>query len=120
MASVGRIMSVFLKYIPPEYSSFFLFLKENIYSPHAHAHPHPHPHPHMYMHMHMQIHAQMRSILQNELLPYRSLAEDPELLLKCSEHMCAEAPGALWTRFTVSYNLYVSGGNPMLIPSANA
>jgi len=49
---------------------------------------------------------QMRSILQNELLPYRSLAEDPELLLKCSEHMCAEAPGALWTRFTVSYNLY--------------
>ena len=49
---------------------------------------------------------QMRGIIVNKLLPFKSLAEDPELLLKCSPHMLSAAPGALWTRFTVSYNLY--------------
>ena len=49
----------------------------------------------------------MRGILAAKAnLSFRSLAADPSLLLQCSEHMCNEAPGALWTRFTVSYNLY--------------
>ena len=30
----------------------------------------------------------------------------PHSLLAASEHMYNGAPGALWTRFTVSYNLY--------------
>jgi acyl-CoA oxidase len=50
---------------------------------------------------------QMRSILMNpSSLQFRSLVTDPQYLLQCSEHMSNEAPGALWTRFTVSYNLY--------------
>ena len=50
---------------------------------------------------------QMRSVLSNpSTLSFRSLVSDPQYLLQCSEHMSNEAPGALWTRFTVSYNLY--------------
>ena len=50
---------------------------------------------------------QMRSILMNpSSLSFRSLVNDPQHLLQCSEHMSNGAPGALWTRFTVSYNLY--------------
>jgi acyl-CoA oxidase len=50
---------------------------------------------------------QMRDILASkETLSFRSLVDEPQQLLQCSEHMCNSAPGALWTRFTVSYNLY--------------
>lgn len=49
---------------------------------------------------------QMRGILAANHLAFRSLERDPGLLLQCSERMCSAAPGALWTRFTVSYNLY--------------
>ena len=51
---------------------------------------------------------QMRAILAAEHLPYSTLATDPGLLLAASEHMFNAAPGALWTRFTVTYNLYVA------------
>lgn len=50
---------------------------------------------------------QMRTVLSNpSSLSFRSLENDPQYLLQCSEHMSSAAPGALWTRFTVSYNLY--------------
>ena len=49
---------------------------------------------------------QMRQILAAKHLAYSTLATDPGLLLAASEHMYNAAPGALWTRFTVSYNLY--------------
>eukprot|EP00937_MAST-01D_sp_MAST-1D-sp2_P007203 g7203.t1 len=49
--------------------------------------------------------AQMVSILRAGHLSYTTLIDRPELLLRCSQGM-EGANGALWTRFTVQYNLY--------------
>lgn len=49
--------------------------------------------------------AQIRSAVAESMLSYRSLAEDPGIILRCSRHMEGQN-GALWTRFTVQYNLY--------------
>ena len=50
---------------------------------------------------------QMRNLIQSGCLPYNSLATNPELLLSMSTN-CGDAQtnGALWTRFTVQYNLF--------------
>jgi len=48
---------------------------------------------------------QMRTILSAVHLSYSTLVDAPETLLRCSKGM-AGANGALWTRFTVQYNLY--------------
>lgn len=48
---------------------------------------------------------QMRTILSAVHLSYGTLVNEPETLLRCSKGM-AGPNGALWTRFTVQYNLY--------------
>ena len=47
---------------------------------------------------------QMQTILKASHIPYSSLIEAPENLLRVSPG--CENHGALWTRFTVQYNLY--------------
>ena len=47
---------------------------------------------------------QMRSILLEKHVPYESLIDSPETLLRCSAGHVLN--GALWTRFTVQYNLF--------------
>ena len=55
----------------------------------------------------MECAAQLRSILQREILLYSTLEQEPELLLAMSKHVGEnESTGALWTRFTVQYNLF--------------
>ena len=49
--------------------------------------------------------AQMRDIVRQEHLKYSTLVDSPETLLRCSPGMI-NSNGALWTRFTVQYNLY--------------
>ena len=49
---------------------------------------------------------QMRQIVRSKALPYSALIEDPGALLRASKHMRDSRHGALWTRFTVQYNLY--------------
>eukprot|EP01052_Picozoa_sp_SAG31_P043087 SAG31_NODE_7066_length_1798_cov_2.214244_2_plen_201_part_00 len=49
--------------------------------------------------------SQMRGIISNGKLSYRSLVDDPGALLAASSYAVL-TNGALWTRFTVSYNLY--------------
>jgi acyl-CoA oxidase len=50
---------------------------------------------------------QMRALIQSGCLPYRSLVDRPELLLSMSQHTGnSQTNGALWTRFTVQYNLF--------------
>ena len=49
--------------------------------------------------------AQMREIVAAGHLPYDTLVGAPETLLRCSPGMAGRT-GALWTRFTVQYNLY--------------
>ncbi len=49
--------------------------------------------------------SQMREIVAAGYLPYASLVDAPETLLRCSPGMAGKT-GALWTRFTVQYNLY--------------
>jgi hypothetical protein len=48
---------------------------------------------------------QMRDIVAARHLEYSTLIDAPETLLRCSPGM-ARSNGALWTRFTVQYNLY--------------
>lgn len=50
---------------------------------------------------------QLRTVIKSKYLMYSSLATDPELLLELSKY-CGkgELNGALWTRFTVQFNLY--------------
>jgi acyl-CoA oxidase len=51
---------------------------------------------------------QLRKLVLSMTLPYSSLATNPELLLNCSKHVSdkQEMHGALWTRFTVQFNLF--------------
>jgi len=49
--------------------------------------------------------AQMKSILAQGLLQYSTLVDSPQILLRVSP-ACANRNPALWTRFTVQYNLY--------------
>jgi hypothetical protein len=50
---------------------------------------------------------QMRGLIQSGCLPYRSLVNQPDLLLSMSLHTGnVQTNGALWTRFTVQYNLF--------------
>jgi acyl-CoA oxidase len=50
---------------------------------------------------------QLRSILSSGALPYPTLSSNPELLLGMNRFIGeTECYGALWTRFTVQYNLY--------------
>jgi alkylation response protein AidB-like acyl-CoA dehydrogenase len=49
--------------------------------------------------------AQMRDIVAKEYLKFSTLVNEPETLLRCSSGMQG-SNGALWTRFTVQYNLY--------------
>lgn len=50
---------------------------------------------------------QLRAILSSCALSYTTLASEPELLLGLSKHVGKnENNGALWTRFTVQYNLF--------------
>lgn len=50
---------------------------------------------------------QMRNLLKEKTLPYESLAHTPELLLGMSRHTGdGDTYGALWTRFTVQFNLF--------------
>jgi len=49
--------------------------------------------------------AQMIAIVRAKHLSYATLVDRPELLLRCSQGM-EGANGALWTRFTVQYNLF--------------
>ena len=46
----------------------------------------------------------MRAIVRAGHMPYSVLQDDPGALLRCSKFM--NHNGALWTRFTVQYNLY--------------
>ena len=48
---------------------------------------------------------QMRVIVAKEYLPFSTLVHAPETLLRCSPGNFG-SNGALWTRFTVQYNLY--------------
>ena len=48
---------------------------------------------------------QMRKILRSAVLPYSTLIDEPEHLMRVSPGNEAQN-GALWTRFTVQYNLY--------------
>jgi len=48
---------------------------------------------------------QMRDIVGKEYLKFSTLVNSPETLLRCSPGMQG-SNGALWTRFTVQYNLY--------------
>ena len=48
---------------------------------------------------------QMRAIIKSNVLPYKALVDDPGTLLAASSDALL-TNGALWTRFTVSYNLY--------------
>lgn len=48
---------------------------------------------------------QMSDIVRAKHLAYDTLIKNPETLLRVSM-ACAKANGALWTRFTVQYNLY--------------
>eukprot|EP00615_Pteridomonas_danica_P000841 CAMPEP_0114354888 /NCGR_PEP_ID=MMETSP0101-20121206/19809_1 /TAXON_ID=38822 ORGANISM="Pteridomonas danica, Strain PT" /NCGR_SAMPLE_ID=MMETSP0101 /ASSEMBLY_ACC=CAM_ASM_000211 /LENGTH=522 /DNA_ID=CAMNT_0001496565 /DNA_START=18 /DNA_END=1583 /DNA_ORIENTATION=- len=47
---------------------------------------------------------QMRKIVMAKHIPYSSLVETPETLLRCSQGIATN--GGLWTRFTVQYNLF--------------
>jgi len=47
---------------------------------------------------------QMRAIVLENHIPYKSLIDSPETLLRVSAGHIEN--GALWTRFTVQYNLY--------------
>ena len=53
---------------------------------------------------------QLRSLVASKSLPYASLATNPELLLALSKYTNiagnSELYGALWTRFTVQFNLF--------------
>jgi acyl-CoA oxidase len=49
--------------------------------------------------------SQMRAIVTSLSLKYETLVASPETLLRCSTGL-AGSNGALWTRFTVQYNLY--------------
>ena len=49
--------------------------------------------------------AQMRNIIAQEHLKFSTLVKEPEILLRCSVGMQG-SNGALWTRYTVQYNLY--------------
>ena len=49
--------------------------------------------------------AQMKDILSRRLLDYATLVDSPQTLLRVSI-ACAKRNPALWTRFTVQYNLY--------------
>lgn len=50
---------------------------------------------------------QLRSIVKSFFLPYTTLSKEPELLLEASKNVGRnENNGALWTRFTVQYNLF--------------
>ena len=48
---------------------------------------------------------QMREIVLERHLDYQRLVDDPESLLQASRHTTSDN-GALYTRFTVHYNLY--------------
>ena len=62
--------------------------------------------------------AQMREIVANEYLKFSTLVDKPGTLLRCSPGNLG-SNGALWTRFTVQYNLYagtiVAMGNPFTL-----
>ena len=47
---------------------------------------------------------QIRAIVVAKHIPYKSLIEAPERILRCSQGIATN--GGLWTRFTVQYNLF--------------
>ena len=49
---------------------------------------------------------QLRKILSSCSLNYESLESNSSLLLSMSKHVGVNTYGALWTRFTVQYNLF--------------